>query len=106
MRVIYTVQSRHDLGELGDWIARDNPRRALSFVRQLRVRCRGLASYPARFPVIAERHDAQVRRCVHGDYVILFHIAVKPEAVVILGVVHGARDYNKLLRLLGWEDGD
>ncbi len=104
MRVVYTVQSRDDLRELGDWIAKDSPRRAQSFIADLRQKCRGLSDYPARFPVIAERREVSVRRLVHGDYVILFSIEEKPEAVVILRVAHGARDYDKLLSLLGLDE--
>ncbi|MBV5274125.1 MAG: type II toxin-antitoxin system RelE/ParE family toxin, partial [Lamprocystis purpurea] len=35
-----------DLEEIADYIARDNPRRALSFVRELRDRCKKIASFP------------------------------------------------------------
>ena len=35
-----------DLEEIADYIARDNPRRALSFVRELRERCEKIAAFP------------------------------------------------------------
>ena len=97
MKVVYTVQSRDDLRELGDWIAKDSPRRAQGFVQELRLKCRGLSSYPSRYPVVGEQQGLEVRRRAHGDYLILFAITDRPEAIVILRVIHGARDYNKLL---------
>ena len=104
MRVLYTVQSRDDLSDLGDWIAKDSPRRAQSFVQELRAKCRGLGAYPARYPVVGEQQGLKVRRRVHGDYVILFSVTERPEAVVILRVVHGARDYNRLRGRLGLDE--
>lgn len=101
MRVAYSYRSLSDLRELGDWIAKDSPRRALSFVRELRARCRGLADFPERFPVVSQRGEVRVRRCVHGEYVILFCVEERPGAVVILSVVNAARDYNRLLGQLG-----
>ena len=35
-----------DLEEIADFIALDNPRRALSFVRELRERCQKIAWFP------------------------------------------------------------
>ncbi len=101
MKVVYTVQARDDLRELGDWIAKDNPRRAHSFIEELRAKCRALVNFPARFPVVAERRELEVRRCVHGDYVVLFSVSESSDSVVVLRVAHGARDFDKLLSLLG-----
>jgi len=39
MRVILTVQAELDLEEIGDYIAADNPERALSLVGELRAHC-------------------------------------------------------------------
>ena len=36
MRVEFSRFVEHDLEAIGDYIARDNPRRALSFVREIR----------------------------------------------------------------------
>ena len=37
--LVYTPQSKKDLNDIGLYIARDNPRRAMSFVRELREQC-------------------------------------------------------------------
>ena len=38
--VIFSVKAEHDLEQIGDYIAEDNPHRALLFVRELRDQCR------------------------------------------------------------------
>ena len=44
--LVYTPQSKKDLNDIGLYIARDNPRRAMSFVRELRERCRKITEAP------------------------------------------------------------
>lgn len=46
MRGEITPLARRDLLEIGDYIARDNPRRALSFVEELTRHCLALAAHP------------------------------------------------------------
>ena len=38
MIIVLTREAEHDLEQIGDYIALDNPHRALSFVRELRER--------------------------------------------------------------------
>jgi plasmid stabilization system protein ParE len=96
MRVVYTGQARAELRQIGEWIGRDSPRRAASFLEELRARCRSLTTFPGRFPVVKRIEGVETRRCVHGDYIILFSVATELDAVVILHVAHAARDYNRL----------
>ncbi|MFL5069704.1 MAG: type II toxin-antitoxin system RelE/ParE family toxin, partial [Xanthobacteraceae bacterium] len=42
MNVVITDPAADDLETIGDWIAKDNPVRALTFVRELRVACDAL----------------------------------------------------------------
>jgi plasmid stabilization system protein ParE len=37
VRVVFSDTSKTDLAEIGDYIAKNNPRRALTFVRELRA---------------------------------------------------------------------
>ncbi|WP_324251760.1 type II toxin-antitoxin system RelE/ParE family toxin [Paraburkholderia gardini] len=53
MIIVLTREAEHDLEQIGDYIALDNPHRALSFVRE---RCVGLAKLPFAFPLIL-RHE-------------------------------------------------
>lgn len=51
MIVYFSAEAEHDLEVITDYIARDNPIRALSFLRELREKCTGLADFPERFPL-------------------------------------------------------
>lgn len=46
MIVRLTAEAESDLEQIGDYIAQDNPKRALSFVLALRDKCLGLADAP------------------------------------------------------------
>jgi len=46
MRFIITPLAERDIEDIGDYIARDNPRRALGFITELRGQCARLAKTP------------------------------------------------------------
>ena len=95
MRVVFTLEAEGGLEAIGDYIANDNPRRAMTFVAELRSAALGLADHPYSYP-LAPRYERQgVRRRVHGDYLILYR--VEADRVVVLRVVHGARDRGGLI---------
>ena len=52
MRVLITAEAEADLESIGDYIARDNPVRALSFVRELYQLCLDIAETPQAWPVV------------------------------------------------------
>jgi len=89
MRVVFTRLATIDLEEIGDYIARDNPRRALTFINELRARCIKIAQAPLTCVARPELAD-NLRCCVHGSYVIFF--VIKGNQVQIARVLHGARD--------------
>jgi toxin ParE1/3/4 len=83
-----------DLEEIADFIARDNPTRALSFIEELIVLCAHIGESPRAFP---RRDDLAkgLRQAVHGRYLVLF--TLDNEGVVIERVVHGARRLEDLI---------
>ena len=82
-----------DLEQIGDYIAADNPQRALSFVRELRAACLELGELPRAFPVVPRYAEQGVRYRVSGNYLIFYRIAEQEARVDVLRVVHGARDW-------------
>ncbi len=89
MRVTMSPLAERDLEAIGDYIAEDNPWRALSFVAELRAQCAKIAKAPQAYrarPDLAEG----LRSCAHGSYVIFF-IATKAR-LTIVRVLHGAID--------------
>jgi toxin ParE1/3/4 len=89
MRFRFSGRAEADLETIADYIARDNPARALSFVRQLRDHCRNLLTFPRASPLRPQLGDG-VRLSVFGNYVVLY--VVRDELLEIRRVVHGARD--------------
>ena len=89
MRLALSPRAALDLEEIGEYIARDNPLRAKTFVREIRNQCRKAAKLPRSFPA---REDIRpgVRMALHGRYVILFRIVAK--RVRVERIVHGARN--------------
>ena len=74
MKVALTGQALRDLERIADAIAMDSPRRATSFVEELRDKCASLATAPEAFPIVGYSHGVGVRRRVHGDYLILYRL--------------------------------
>ena len=93
MQVVFTVQAEHDLEEIGDYIAADNPSRAISFVREIRERCATIALSPLSHVARPELGEG-IRTCSHGRYLIVFEPSAKE--VLIVRVLHGARDISAL----------
>lgn len=88
-RLTYSVPSRQDLAEIGLYIAKDNPRRAMSFVRELKVQCRKITDAPKGYLARSELGQ-NIRSCVYGNYVIFF--CEEPDLVRILRILHASMD--------------
>lgn len=95
MIVEFSGEAESDLEQIADYIAKDNPPRALSFVQELRGKCEALADNPLAFPLVPRYEGYGIRRRVHGNYLIFYHVGA--EQVVIVHVLHGASDYAALL---------
>ena len=83
-----------DLQTIGDFIAADNPARAVSFIDEMLAVCRRIAERPRAY----QRRDdlgPGLRQAVNGGYLILF--TTGGDAVVIERVLHGARRLEDLL---------
>ncbi len=89
MRLVITPLAQRDLETIGDYIAEDNPARAVSFIRELRYHCRKVGQMPEAYrlrPDIAE----DIRSSVYGRYV--FYFVIDNDIVRIVRVLHGAMD--------------
>jgi plasmid stabilization system protein ParE len=95
MIVELTAAAEADLEAIGDYIAQDNPVRALSFVRELSRSCLELADMPEAWPVIPRYEHHGVRRRVHGRYLIFYRVA--EGRITILHVLNGAMDVEAIL---------
>jgi toxin ParE1/3/4 len=94
MRAHFTPQAEIDLEEIGDYIALDNPRRAVSFIGEMRQHCEKIAEGPHHYVVRPHLGDT-IRICAHGNYVIVFERF--DDGALILRVLHGARNVPGVL---------
>ena len=92
-RPSYTTAAAGDLEAILEFIAADNPNRAHTFVRELRLACRKAAKRPQSLP-LREEFGAGVRLVVYGAYPIL--LAERDGGLVIERILHGARDLQNL----------
>jgi plasmid stabilization system protein ParE len=60
MKLVFTLAARADLRSIGEFIAADNPRRAMTFIDELEQHCRTLAAKP-RAHHGSERNSSTVR---------------------------------------------
>lgn len=84
-----SARAQQDIAEISEFISRDNPVRALSFVRELRAKIATAAQSPLLY---RERNELKqgVRAARHGQYMILFRL--NNQIVEVLRVRHGASD--------------
>lgn len=94
MRLVIKPLAEQDLEAIGDYIARDNPARAVTFVRELREQCKRITGNPLGYRERSELTPG-LRSCAHGNYVIFFDAL--PGVVEVVRVLHGARDLPVVL---------
>ena len=86
---LFSPLADYDLEEIGDFIAKDNPARALSFIRELREKCTRLA-FPSAIGAPRPELGEGIRMLPHGRYLIFYR--EDNSSVRIERVMHGARD--------------
>jgi toxin ParE1/3/4 len=94
MRLEFSRFVESDLEAIGDYIAQDTPKRAITFIREMRERIRAVGENPLIYRVRAEIGEG-ARMAVVGRYVILFRVV--GEIVRVERVVYGGRDLLALL---------
>jgi plasmid stabilization system protein ParE len=89
VRVALSPFVESDLEEIADWIADDNPRRAVTFIHEIREAFDRIGRDPLHYQLRPDvGHEA--RLAVVGNYAILFRI--DDRSVRIERVVFGGRD--------------
>lgn len=92
--VVFAPEALRDLESIADYIAADNPMRAVTFVQEIRERCDKLGNFPEaarRFPELG--NDAHI--LPYRNYVMLYRNLSRE--VSIERVIHGARDILALI---------
>ncbi len=94
MIVRITPEAERDLESIGDFIAADNPARAISFLAELRKTCASLAEYPNRFPIVPRFERYDIRKCSHGRYLIYYR--VRADTIEVIRILHSAMDTDAI----------
>ncbi len=95
MIVEITAKAEADLEAIGDYIAHDNPARAVTFIRELYQCCMELADMPLAWPIVARYEQHGIRPQVHGRYLIFYRI--RAERITVLHVLNDAMDVEAIL---------
>jgi toxin ParE1/3/4 len=93
MRIALTPAAEADLEQIGDYIARDDPRRAVTFVGEIEARIAKISNLPKAGRLRPE-WGADVRSTPFGNYLIVWRL--RGDVLQILRVIHGARDLDAL----------
>jgi toxin ParE1/3/4 len=96
-KVIWSHEAVKDLQTIADYIAKDSPFYASSFVREIRDAGRTLNLFSERGRIVPEIGKSNTRELFIKEYRLIYRI--EELQVSIVAVVHGARDLNKL-----WSD--
>ena len=94
MRLEFSPYVEDDLDAIAGYIARDNPRRAVTFLQEIRAELRVIARNPLLYRLRPEIGD-EARAAVVGQYVILFRVE---KIVRVERIVYGGRDLPELLK--------
>lgn len=95
-RLLLSPRAAADLEEIADYIARDNPTRAASFIQELEAKCRSAAATPELYPARPEL-ALGLRMAIHGRYLVFFRDLPEENTVRIERVLHSARNLPRLL---------
>ena len=85
--VLLTPEAERDLEEIVDYIATDNPARALSFVQEIRDRCIRIGAAPLAHVARPEVGEG-IRSCRHGRYLIFFKVDPADGPVLVVRILH------------------
>ena len=91
MRITFGLAARDDLEHISAWIAKDSPRAALEMIARIEESVNRLAT-----PALSNMgHPGYVHgtlELVVRPYIIVYKVFKQRSEIVILAVVHGARE--------------
>ncbi|MBL8827280.1 MAG: type II toxin-antitoxin system RelE/ParE family toxin [Planctomycetaceae bacterium] len=93
-RLRLSLESRSDLKSISAYISRDNPSAAKKVARDLRETFCIIATHPLMGEAAPQIGDGTLRVFSCGSYLIYYRI--DGQFVVIVRVVHGAREQGRL----------
>jgi plasmid stabilization system protein ParE len=93
-KVIWSYEATDDLDALAEYIARDSSFYAAAFTQQVLDISRSLNVFSERGRIVPELGNPDIRELLIREYRLIYNI--EQSRVVILALVHGARDLKAL----------
>ena len=94
MAVKWLKIALHNLGSIADYIALDNPKRAITFIQELREKTNLLPEFPS--VGRAGRVAGTRELVVHKNYIVTYRM--KGESIEILRVRHVAQKHPETIQ--------
>jgi toxin ParE1/3/4 len=91
MRVTFDPDARAELDEIFAWIAKDNPRAAYAMVARIEAKVMRLATPELTHMGRPGLVDG-TRELLEWPYIIVYKVDDEGDEIVVLSVMHGARD--------------
>ena len=93
--VVWSYEAATDLEALAEFISRDSPVYAAAFAREMLDASRSLDRFFTRGRIVPELGNPDIRELLINAYRLIY--LIETERVIILGLIHGKRDLDKLL---------
>ncbi|MCB0804660.1 MAG: type II toxin-antitoxin system RelE/ParE family toxin [Bacteroidales bacterium] len=98
VKIVWTKNAIQDLGDIGDYIAKDSVRYAEVTVTRLFTAVDILEQYPKAGKVVIDFNEENIRELIRGAYRIVYKI-VNTSRIDILTVHHTSRLLRDLINL-------
>ena len=95
MIVVITAEAETDIEQIAAYVAERSPQGAIKLIHELRDRCESLADAPRGYPLVPRYEQFGIRRRPFGNFLIFYRVGT--EAIEVVHILHGARDYESLL---------
>ena len=95
MRYRVSPKAQEEVSDIEDFISRENPVRALTYVRELRTKIAKVAESPYLYRERPELRPG-LRAARFGNYLIFFRIV--DNVVEVVRIRHGATDFGRIFQ--------
>jgi plasmid stabilization system protein ParE len=98
--VRWTEGAADDLEQIAQYVARDSEHYAAALVAEILEAAQSLEEFSERGREVPELREPNTRQLVVGSYRLVYEI--RREAVYVVGVIHGARDFGRMWKGKGF----
>ena len=97
MKIFYTEEAKQNIREVFDYIACDSYDNAVAVRKRMKEAVDRLKDFPdIGFYPKHKKLKARGYRFLVSDNYLIFH-KIKGDTIIIIAVIHGSREYSKLL---------